>query len=603
LKQSSENIAEGNAKESKIWVLAFKFTLAAFIIGQILHMGTHDDAYITFRCCANFAEGHGLVFNVGEKVEAFSSFLFGVLVALGMKYSQSGPLPWAFLLNYAGFFFILVLLTWLARRSPLSEGNDKHAYWGVWFAALHPSLWIFNAFGLETVFFAALFFAGFAFLVLHLEKKVHPVWSGVFFALAADVRMEAAAFAGLAALCVFLFGEGSGLLEKREIKLASLFKELISGFRSKRFADAVFLTVGFFVLFVPVLAFRWNYYGYPFPNPYYAKVDGGGLDLAYRGGTYVLSWLAFNPVIIWVVYLCYQSGMSAALRLRTILGLTFVAAYCVYNIYVGGDYLPHHRFFIPLIPVIGFLLGDLLRLRINKLEAETPEAVAKMRMKWRFVLIGFGLWTCFNPVNYQTYLQQCALTKNWIDLGVAMKKHIAGDYTLYLDPTGAIPYYSGLRAYDTYGLVDPVVAHMKTKLGKGIPGHEKKNFTRIMELDPDFLLVGILPIDVKEIESLPEKLLAEVGKQMKAEKNNPVDVKGKVIKHLLAQSLKKWQFFTQKSFLDRYELMHFKDSPNTAAFFVKRSLPDAVKTAFEPIKLPLEIFNGEESNQPGVDSP
>ena len=40
-----------------------------------------EDAFISFRCARNLWEGQGLVYNPGERVEAFSNFLWVLLLA------------------------------------------------------------------------------------------------------------------------------------------------------------------------------------------------------------------------------------------------------------------------------------------------------------------------------------------------------------------------------------------------------------------------------------------------------------------------------------------------------------------------------------------
>ena len=42
---------------------------------------TIDDAFISFRYAENLVHGRGLVFNVGERVEGYSNFLWTVLLA------------------------------------------------------------------------------------------------------------------------------------------------------------------------------------------------------------------------------------------------------------------------------------------------------------------------------------------------------------------------------------------------------------------------------------------------------------------------------------------------------------------------------------------
>ncbi|MGK3982234.1 hypothetical protein WME99_04315 [Sorangium sp. So ce136] len=46
---------------------------------------TIDDAYISFRYAENLARGNGLVCNVGERVEGYTSFLWTVLLAAAVK--------------------------------------------------------------------------------------------------------------------------------------------------------------------------------------------------------------------------------------------------------------------------------------------------------------------------------------------------------------------------------------------------------------------------------------------------------------------------------------------------------------------------------------
>ena len=43
-----------------------------------------DDSFITYRYVKNFTEGNGLVFNIGEKVEGYTCFLWVILLS-GVK--------------------------------------------------------------------------------------------------------------------------------------------------------------------------------------------------------------------------------------------------------------------------------------------------------------------------------------------------------------------------------------------------------------------------------------------------------------------------------------------------------------------------------------
>lgn len=66
----------------------WSFALAIFIASiHFLYLNTlEEDAFISFRYSRNLVEGHGLVFNIGEKpVEGYTNFLWVLIGALVMK--------------------------------------------------------------------------------------------------------------------------------------------------------------------------------------------------------------------------------------------------------------------------------------------------------------------------------------------------------------------------------------------------------------------------------------------------------------------------------------------------------------------------------------
>ena len=50
-----------------------------------------DDAFISFRYAHNLAAGHGLVYNVGERVEGFTNLLWTLLLAGGIRLGFGAP--------------------------------------------------------------------------------------------------------------------------------------------------------------------------------------------------------------------------------------------------------------------------------------------------------------------------------------------------------------------------------------------------------------------------------------------------------------------------------------------------------------------------------
>jgi hypothetical protein len=56
-------------------------TLFLFHSGYLYNF-TVDDAYISFRYADNLAQGRGMVFNVGERQEGYSNFLWIILLGI-----------------------------------------------------------------------------------------------------------------------------------------------------------------------------------------------------------------------------------------------------------------------------------------------------------------------------------------------------------------------------------------------------------------------------------------------------------------------------------------------------------------------------------------
>ena len=53
--------------------------------GSGVLLNQYDDSYITYRYAYNLADGHGIVFNIGEHIDATSSFLYTVILATTYK--------------------------------------------------------------------------------------------------------------------------------------------------------------------------------------------------------------------------------------------------------------------------------------------------------------------------------------------------------------------------------------------------------------------------------------------------------------------------------------------------------------------------------------
>src|SRR5690242_18166607 len=78
-------------RERERRVAAWAMLAIAALAGTALvveRASVFDDAFISFRYVRNLLDGHGLVWNVGERVEGYTNFLWVMLVAAGSFVSR-----------------------------------------------------------------------------------------------------------------------------------------------------------------------------------------------------------------------------------------------------------------------------------------------------------------------------------------------------------------------------------------------------------------------------------------------------------------------------------------------------------------------------------
>jgi len=539
------------------FVRAALLTLVCLAAGRLVGLRVLEDAYITFRCADNFAEGHGLNFNPDEPVESSSCFFFAVLLGLARRWGGVGPAVAAAVLNFSAYFFLLWALARRAGRDAALAPPSFPRTAGFWFAALHPGLWAYAHSGMETVFFTGLVFAGFLLLLDNLERD-RPAWlAGVALGFAAITRMEAA---GLAVLAVAL--------------------TLVHGKPQRRWRDAWAVVLPFAAIFLPALFWRWHTYGHPLPLAYYVKVDGGGDLLTGRGVGYVGRWLFLNPLMPLTIVLGLRFWRAkTAIAQRCAVGLAWLLAYIGYVARVGGDYLPYFRFFLPVAPIAAWMIAD-----------QWPLWTAISRRKLIGLFVGAELLAAFFPFQLGVW---------WIDAGATASRTMIGEAlhrklpdrgtTLYTITAGALPYFSKLRAYDALGLTDPAVAFKRVELGAGKPGHEKHDVERIFALRPDIIVLGAFPNGTK-LKCLPHYARTTTWSFVDGDcavTPVPVPEAGPASTHWASTEIALSLLFAEPRFLDLYELMRLQDPALLALFYVRKDAPAGVRAAFAPYNLPL----------------
>ena len=323
--------------QTAIWVAVGAVVLYG-VYGVVSHHWVCDDAFISFRYARNLVDGLGLVFNAGERVEGYTNFLWTIIIAGGML-AKLDPVPLSEWLGGISFFFTVGLFGYLSwRLFGSKEGKRLFLPLTAMALLLHRDAQIFATSGLETSLVTALVSGGFVVLVFADSIRSY-IAAGLILIAAVLTRPDAMPIYVVAILY---------LLVTRRPALRPLLAYLAP----------------LLMIYLPYWIIRYNYYGYPFPNTYYAK----SADLPYYSEGALYIWLYLKSY--YVLFLAPVAATtlltlrrSFLLRLpisdnrdrALILAVCFLGPYLFYVLRTGGDFM-FARFLIPVTPLLFFLI-------------------------------------------------------------------------------------------------------------------------------------------------------------------------------------------------------------------------------------------------------
>ena len=434
----------------------------------------NDDAFISFRYADNLVRHGELVFNPGERVEGYTNFLWTILMA-GVLSLGLDVVVWSKLLGIACAIGTL----WVVARF-LSRTEGKASNWDALAPALlaaAPAYACWSTGGLETQLFTLLLTLGWTTFLLERDEGHEGMpWSGVWFGLSALTRPEGMLFFGLAGLyrlCEMLFVERT-FIPKR--------KDWLWG-------------AGFAVVFAPFFAWRWAYYGWPFPNTYYVKTGAKGF---WRPGLRYF-WDFVNVHLLWLIplFAIMRRPLSGRRHGRLlILGALFVVVDVVHVVKVGGDFMALHRFFVPILPILAIWAALGIRTII---EALIAHGHSRLRLGFAGLLVVALVGTHISRVARDTlrvdshggvdsigylnqFASQCSAVGKWI------AANTPADASLATTAAGARPFYARRYTVDILGLNDEWIAHNVPARGTR-PGHTKSApLQYLLDKEVDYLI-------------------------------------------------------------------------------------------------------------------
>lgn len=442
-----------------------------------------DDAFIVLRYAQNVARHGAPVYNLGERVEGYTSLSWMLLAVPGAWLGL--PLP-RYVQGLGALSGVGLLWATWALYGRLRVGGPGLGLLVLLAVALSAPVAAWTLGGLETPLFAALVTLSFA-LAIDLGRDGTP---------------RTARRLGLVlGLCALTRPEGMLVAGAIGTVLAAPLLRSSSGRASLAWLAGLSLAI-----VAAHVAWRWSYYGYPLPNTFYVKSSGDASALRARGLGYLqLALRELQPFVPASVALglifAGRLGGGVDGRGRVVLawiGRLLWPAYALYVGAVGGDFLDMYRFFVPLLPLgfvlaasafaerlgayvrggVAFAIGAALVLGYgadqHALAQRTRQLREPARVLQRIETIG---WSRLYALR-------------WAALGRWIARHAHADDWMTVGAAGAMPYYAGLRNLDTFGLCDEWVAHHAPIVGDR-PGHQRfAPLSYILSKRPAFLLHG-----------------------------------------------------------------------------------------------------------------
>ncbi len=317
--------------------------VVVFAIVFIANAWVGDDAFISFRVSDNLVHGFGPRWNVVERVQAFTNPLWTFVMAAAEL--VTGELFYTSMI--VSFCLCLALLAivwrWLAR--------DADRWLAVALLLSSKAFIDYTSSGLE---YALSYVLLAAFVATFLARDTDGGFAGR--------RLRRLTF--IAALA--FFNRADTIL----LYLPALIWLVVRDIRRMTWRELA----GLGVAASPAwgwLLFALVYYGFPFPNTYYAKVYFGAphwLQLR-QGLAYVASSLRFDPITLSTIAAAVGVCWAISWKPARVLALG-AAGYVLYAVWVGGDFMAGRFFSLP------FLLSALLLAGLPKSRPSAYAAVA-----------------------------------------------------------------------------------------------------------------------------------------------------------------------------------------------------------------------------------
>ena len=407
-----------------------------FLYVSYAYKYTLDDAFITLRYSRNLVDYCAPVYNLGSFDEGYTSFFHVLFNAIPFVF-HFDEIVW---LKITGVFFSLCY----------------YSLTGLWvFIALKPYSLSLRLCGTG---FGLLCYSSLSSFTYHaLSGLETPIFISVFillqiitFIIVRDQKSSTLLLA-VYALCSLLLGlirpEGNLLA----VIMIVMIWWLCHSVRTRLF----YLTLAlYFLPGITYFLWRWNYFGLPFPLPFYIKVAD-------------TEWAGTHQVLNYFVYMLGALGVYSIIGIHCIKkslipSIAGGVSLCLFYLYPEHIMGQQFRFLYPTLPLLLVLSSmGLVCLIMSVFQRDVLCSFCNITIKiiFIFLLVGFSI-VMLSRKTYDELTTFKVMADGLYNAHIRLGKSLAefDGKTVVVSDAGAIPYYSNLATIDSYGLNSKTIA-------------------------------------------------------------------------------------------------------------------------------------------------
>lgn len=479
--------------------VAFALAFAAALAFALYTQHAWEDYWITYRASKNLATGHGLVFNVGDRLHTFTSPL-GVLLPAAASLLTGNSSDAAAL----WIFRVMCALALGGAAALLVRTAQQRRYGAV--ATIALVTWLvtdaktldFTINGMETAFM--LLFLAYALLahaVGEARQWLHlgAAWAGLMW-----TRPDSFVYIGLIAFGVLLFGETTPSTTTRAQRV-------------RLFARAAAITT---VLYAPWLLFTHFYYGTVVPHTVAAKSGLGAphslvefvastvalpFDFPSQGSTLARAFLPSYALIggwpLALLTIAWAVGTICALLwlVPTVRAESRVASLAFLGSHAYLSYFPNYAYpwYLPSTALLAFVAADGV---IEQCLAH--RSLRRVASGIVVASLGIAGWTTWQVARQVAAQQALVENGNRQRIGEWLRANATPGETVFLEPLGYIGFYSGLKTYDFPGMSSREMVEARRRVGNDWAA-------LIRDVKPDWLVLR--PAEIARLNASDPVLL------------------------------------------------------------------------------------------------